>query len=353
MKNKVLPPFIITLLISALYSCKESPINSVNPDPVCVTTDSSLFINGELQWNYSFEYNASNEVTKITGKLKDGIFTIQNFDQGKLYEYLISRNDSILSSTQYSYFNNGQLKIKKSAGLFNLYSGVYYKDIIETEEYDESGKIIKTTSERPFNETLETVYEYNAAGKTSQKTIYFNGFIDSATLYHYDANNNIIEESESSAQSSRVNKKYYYYNDQNLLISEALARASGAGSSHGYVYDSTYYSYNSKGLLQKSWRTSEALAVPGGSGELFYNYQYDSQSRLTGVMRSCNNSDFNLFLEYLYNSNGDIISLKEYFSDSFCSKESSLGTETRYDEFGRISYLNGDNYSYSTKEACQ
>lgn len=228
--------------------------------------------------------------------------------------------------------------------------------------YDDEGRIIKefnSTSSNPYS----FEYEYDLNGNLVKRTYTYSGNI-STIEYTYNSLNQLIEElsTDANGETSIIQYKYnsrgnliekvyswsvhkYLYDSHDRLVSDVRTYSNGNKDILEYTYDingnltmevnkyayqpsyTYYYTYDGNGnLIQK-------ISVDAINRKVYYDYSYDLNNRLimestTYVYTSGDNSKYTN--EYVYDTNGNLIELKEHYLSEVYQVEYDPQTNTYY-----------------------
>lgn len=230
---------------------------------------------------------------------------------------------------------------------------IYYEERegkYEISEYDENGLLVSRTDKTGFSTTAtkyDFYYEYNSEGKlfcvkqvrTSETRegeyisytyydlngneifrIYPNGEV---TFKHYDENGNLIKDDEGTYKYNEKNQmiyscntynteSFYFYDENGNLIEQQIIPQSSStwvrkieyNSSNQVVYEKQFsfeawYTYNSKGLLEKCTINKFRSNGEDEGDEI---YEYDKN----GNVIYFKNWDVELTFEYEFYPNGKV-----------------------------------------------
>lgn len=172
----------------------------------------------------------------------------------------------------------------------------------------------------------------NAAYRKNEYYSYKDGFSGS-NVYFYDYHDNIILElldPYTDGDHPRRCEYSYEYNSDNTVSSKTSV------NSYGNVYK-TCYEYNSNGTPAKiTHYTNDTLY-----STLFYEYdEYNNPIKVTkDAKASPSNYDKNLYYEYEYNGDGNILIKKEYssenklkYTETYTYNEAGIITEKEFSD---------------------
>ena len=193
-----------------------------------------------------------------------------------------------------------------------------------------------------------TLRHYDGNGREMYSFYYDeNGEVLSSSAYVYDEAGRVIQWGECNSDGSLkyAERKYEYDNAGNTIREWRLSDSDG---NEGYVYDKYEYTYDSNGNML----TSKMYYSDGSVGDEI-RYVYDSNGNLlTETLYNADGSS-RLCVEYIYSNN--ILAEKwEYYIPSL---KSEVKNQYIYDERGDVTdrYLYGDervyHYSYTHEYA--
>ncbi len=202
------------------------------------------------------------------GEPSEGFFCERKIDKNFTRSDMVSRSMITNQSLLTSYYNErGWIMRTVDSSETSLARSDY--------EYDNKGKIIKTTNFTRANDenggiTETHEYVYNAAGKPEKMLRKKNNAVVSTINFTVDDKGNIIDEQEII--KGRAGKKYfYYYDDKNRLTDVVHYNDAAKRLLPDYMYE-----YNLQNLVTKMTSTE------GQNNYFIWKYTYNDQRLRAG-----------------------------------------------------------------------
>ena len=180
-------------------------------------------------------------------------------------------------------------------------------------EYDDSGKVTKSSSYNPIDQKIYTsVYEYNVDGKITLQTVSSEGEQVSSTEYVYNAVGQLTEVKTYGSGSEYVRESYAY--DENTGRLTSYTDCNGVVTEYGYGVD--YDQITLKGtpniVVTNKYFTDTDILASVVMGRFQNGFEYNDKGYLSKVNYRYNETDkiYGSAVEYSYDGYGNLNNVK-------------------------------------------
>jgi|GEM_PF-780127 len=323
------------------YKIGDSLPTQINYVPLETNQTKEITRNGKLIVSFNYYGELINKISYANGSSIS-----MQYDDSRLSEYVIKRNNSQYENYKFEYDANQNInKIISNAGvteydydqLNQLQQEKLPNGMVSTFKYDEVGNRTekKTTI---AGKNTSTIYKYNGANQLTQVN---------DKKYQYDKNGNLVSDGDNN----------YVFNDFNQL--EAIKDSNGKVLVT-YTYDEEGKRNSvitSEGTINYFYDGDRVLYETNGDNQVLREYSYDDKGRPISMTKG--DSTF----YYLFNYRGDVVALTDtnghevasYTYDAWgniLSESGEISDENpyryagyRYDELTKLYYLKARYYN--------
>ncbi len=215
-------------------------------------------------------------------------------------------------------------------------------------QYNSKGELIKETEIDTDGDTDITEYSYYDNGNVKKKTCTYTidgGELRYGDVENYDERGGLASVESPTVVNGEVEWEITRYT--NTYIGDKISRSDEYVN--GSLYYSTQYFYDTKQMLIRE-SYSDYFGMPSPAAVHFVDYEYDEKGNVVSEHSYANgesfaaNYDNTVEYKYEYNSAGDIAKIEKYYNSTL--KSTSIYEYNEYAILERIEIVDEDEVEY-------